>query len=62
MTKLKHRTSLQATFVVFPVGASICKPFAEPNFEQATYVKRDIPILNQCPLVLNIDLELYLLL
>jgi hypothetical protein len=44
--KIQHRTSLQATFVFFSVGASICKPFAETTFEQATYVK-NIYLFNQ---------------
>jgi hypothetical protein len=56
MMKFQHRTH---TFVVFIVGASICKPFAEPTFEQATYVKKSIPILTQCPVVSKIELEHY---
>jgi hypothetical protein len=54
----QHRDSLQTTFLVFPVGVSIRKPFAEPTFEQATYTKNISP-LNQCPLLLQTDLELY---
>jgi hypothetical protein len=57
MMKIQHRTSLQNAFI-FPVGASICNPFAEPNFEQATYVK-NIHLLNQCPRPLKTDLEIY---
>jgi hypothetical protein len=59
MTEMKRRTYLYDYVIfVFPVSASICKPFAEPTFEQATYVK-NIHILNQCTLLLKIDLELY---
>jgi hypothetical protein len=43
----------------FPVGASISKPFAEPTFEQAIYYVKNIPLLNQFPLLLKTDLELY---
>jgi hypothetical protein len=43
-------------FFPFPVGASTCKPFAEPTFEQVTYVKT-IPRLSQCPLILKTDLS-----
>jgi hypothetical protein len=47
-------------FVAFSVGASIRKPFEEPTFEQTTNIKKkSIPLLNRCPLLLNIGLELY---
>jgi hypothetical protein len=54
----ENPTSLYTTFVVFPVGASICKPFAEPTFGQALYAK-NIPLLNQCLLILKTGQELY---
>lgn len=44
---------LLTTYVVFPVGASICEPFLEPALQHATcnvHVK-NIPLLNRCPLL-----------
>jgi hypothetical protein len=53
----KQNFFLNSICLFFPVGASICKRFEEPAFEQTTYV-RNIPLFNQCPLLLKNELLL----
>jgi hypothetical protein len=53
--KIQPRTSLQSTFVASPLGNSIGKPLAEPNFEQSTDEKKISP-LNQRLLPLKTNL------